>query len=190
MENTVKKVIIFDDVDIEIVTGDITKEVTDAIVNAANSSLAHGGGVAGAIVKAGGKEIQKESDEYVRKHGPVPTGEAAVTGAGRLKAKYVIHAVGPVWRGGKYNEEKLLESAVYNALLKAHELKLKSISLPAISMGIFGYPKEEGTRTILNAIKKFIEEHPDTAIKTVRIVNIDDDMTEEFIKACRDVFGV
>ncbi len=186
----VKKVILFEDREIELVTGDITDEDTDAIVNAANSHLAHGGGVAAAIVKAGGYEIQKESDEYVRKNGPVPTGKVAVTNAGKLKAKYVIHAVGPIWRGGRNNEEKLLRSAVYNSLKKASELNLHSISLPAISMGIFGYPKNLGTVTILQAIKDFFEENPESTLKKVRIVNLLDDMTKEFIKAAKEVFGV
>lgn len=186
----VRKVILLEKGEIEIVTGDITDEDTDAIVNAANSHLAHGGGVAAAIVRAGGYEIQRESDEYVRKNGPVPTGEAAVTGAGRLKAKYVIHAVGPVWRGGNNDEEELLRKAVYNALLRAHELKLKSVAMPAISMGIFGFPKDRGTRIMLKAIEEFFKEHPDTTIEKVRIVNLFDEMSEEFIKAARDVFGV
>ena len=187
----VRKVIILEnDKEIEIVTGDITKEETDAIVNAANSHLSHGGGVAAAIVRAGGYEIQKESDEYVRKHGPVPTGEAAVTGGGKLKARYVIHAVGPVWRGGNYGEEELLRSAVYNALLRAHELGIESVSMPAISMGIFGYPKELGTRVILKAAAQFFKDHPESSVKLLRIVNISDDMSDEFIKAAKDVFGV
>ena len=186
----VRKVILLEKGEIEIVTGDITDEDTDAIVNAANSHLSHGGGVAAAIVRAGGYEIQRESDEYVRKHGPVPTGEAAVTGAGKLKAKYVIHAVGPVWRGGGNNEEELLRKAVYNALLRAHELKLKSVAMPAISMGIFGFPKDRGTRIMLKAIEEFFKDHPDTTIEKVRIVNLFDEMSEEFIKAAKDVFGV
>lgn len=186
----IKKIILFDNREIELVTGDITDEDTDAIVNAANSHLFHGGGVAAAIVRAGGYEIQKESDEYVRKNGPVPTGEVGVTGAGKLKSKYVIHAVGPVWRGGKNNEEKLLKNAVYNSLKKASELNLKSISLPAISMGIFGYPKKLGTVTMLQAIKDFFEENPYSTLEKVRIVNLFDDMTQEFVKAAKEVFGV
>ncbi|MCD6450070.1 MAG: macro domain-containing protein [Thermotogaceae bacterium] len=182
--------ILFKDREIELVTGDITDEDTDAIVNAANSYLSHGGGVAAAIIKAGGYEIQRESDEYVKNNGPVPTGKVAVTGAGKLKARYVIHAVGPVWRGGKNDEEKLLKSAVYNSLNKASELNLESISLPAISMGIFGYPKNLGTVAMLQAIKEFFEKNPDSSLKKVRIVNLFDDMTKEFVKASKEVFGV
>ena len=185
-----KKVVMVEDREIEIVTGDITDESTDAIVNAANSHLQHGGGVAAAIVRAGGYEIQRESNEYVKKHGIVPTGQAAVTGAGSLKAKYVIHAVGPVWRGGDSGEEDLLFKAVYNALMRAHELEIESVSMPAISMGIFGFPKDKGTRIMLRAIEKFFEDHPDSSVKRVRIVNLFDEMSEEFVKAAKEVFGV
>lgn len=126
---------------VEIVEGDITEMEADAIVNAANSYLRHGGGVALAIVRKGGEEIQRESDEYVRRHGPVPEGEVAVTGAGRLKAKYVIHAVGPKY-GDPLGDEKL-KRAFKNAVLKAEELGLESVALPAISTGIYGYPMDK-----------------------------------------------
>ncbi|ABL77604.1 ADP-ribose-binding protein [Thermofilum pendens] len=117
---------------------DITEADTEAIVNAANSYLKHGGGVALAIVRKGGDVIQRESDEWVKRYGPVPEGEVAVTGAGKLKAKYVIHAVGPKY-GDPLGDEKLAR-AISNSLLKAEELGLKSIALPAISTGVFGYP--------------------------------------------------
>ncbi|MCY0859628.1 MAG: ADP-ribose-binding protein, partial [Sulfolobaceae archaeon] len=120
--------------------------------NAANSYLQHGGGVAYAIVKKGGYVIQKESDEYVRKHGPVPVGDVAVTSAGKLKAKYVIHAVGP--RYGVEGEDKL-ESAVLKSLQKAEELNLTSIALPAISTGIYGYPYEICARIMAKVLKDY-----------------------------------
>jgi len=179
--NEVRKEIMFQGVKIQIVKGDITKEVVDAIVNAANSYLKHGGGVAGAIVRKGGYEIQKESDEILRKNGPVPTGEAVVTNAGKLKARYVIHAVGPVWRGGKENEDSLLYNAVYNSLLRAKELGLKSISIPAISTGIFGFPKERAAKIFEKAIRDFIEKE-NGSIKLIRLCNIDEETTEIFIK--------
>jgi len=163
-----------------VVKGDITKEEVDAIVNAANEYLKHGGGVAGAIVRAGGSVIQEESDRIVRERGRVPTGEAVVTGAGNLKAKYVIHAVGPVWRGGNYGEDELLYRAVYNALLRAHELKLRSVSMPAISTGIFGFPKERAVKIFARAIRDFIDHHPDTSLKEIRICNIDGETTRVF----------
>ncbi|MFN4183004.1 MAG: macro domain-containing protein, partial [bacterium] len=119
---------------VKIVEGDITEEQVDAIVNAANSYLKHGGGVAGAIVRKGGKIIQEESDRI----GYVPVGEVAITSAGALPAKKVIHAVGPRW--GEGNENEKLRSAVWNSLKKAQEEQFQSISLPAISAGIFGFP--------------------------------------------------
>ncbi|MFP3218516.1 ADP-ribose-binding protein [Acidianus sp.] len=131
--------------------GDITEIEADVIVNAANSFLEHGGGVAYAIVRKGGKEIQEESREYVRKHGPLKTGEVAVTSAGKLKAKYIIHAVGP--RYGIEGEEKL-EEAIRNSLRKAEELKVKSIALPAISTGIYGYPYEVCARKMAKVLKE------------------------------------
>ncbi|SHE27545.1 O-acetyl-ADP-ribose deacetylase (regulator of RNase III), contains Macro domain [Marinitoga hydrogenitolerans DSM 16785] len=139
----------------KIVIGDLTKENVDVIVNAANSYLAHGGGVAAAIVKAGGYQIQKESDDYIRKNGIIKTGEVGVTSGGNLKAKYIIHAVGPVWNGSNNNEEKLLYNAIYNSLKKADDLKLKTISFPAISTGIFGYPFEKACEVYIKAIEEF-----------------------------------
>ncbi|WP_054856625.1 ADP-ribose-binding protein [Vulcanisaeta sp. JCM 16159] len=138
-------------VTVELTKGDITEIEADAIVNAANSYLEHGGGVAGAIVRRGGWVIQEESREWVRKHGPVPVGGVAVTGAGKLKAKYVIHAVGP--RCGVEPIEKL-DDAVTNSLRKAEELRLTSIAFPAISTGIFGCPYEDAARIMAQAIKR------------------------------------
>jgi O-acetyl-ADP-ribose deacetylase (regulator of RNase III) len=138
---------------VELVEGDITELEADAIVNAANEYLKHGGGVAAAIVRKGGWVIQEESDRYVREHGPVPVGGVAVTGAGRLKAKYVIHAVGPRY-GDPQGDEKLA-SAIRNSLLKAEELGLESIALPAISTGVFGYPYERCARIMARVLKEF-----------------------------------
>ncbi|KAL6066253.1 Poly [ADP-ribose] polymerase, variant 2 [Balamuthia mandrillaris] len=126
--------------------GDITGEAVDTIVNAANTHLAHGAGVAGAIMRAGGWKVQSESDEWVRKHGPVATGNVAVTGPGRMSnIRCIIHAVGPIcFRSNKaemVEKDAELRSAVLNSLLKATELGLRSIAIPAISSGIFGYPK-------------------------------------------------
>ena len=154
---------------------DITEEQVDAIVNAANPYLKHGGGVAGAIVRKGGKIIQEESNKI----GYVPVGEVAVTTAGKLKAKYVIHAVGPRW--GEGDEEAKLRRAVRNALSKATELKLKSIAMPAISTGIFGYPKEEGTRVILDEVVNFLKQET-TTVDEVRLVSIDKATYEMFLK--------
>ena len=163
------------------VHGDITEEETDAIVNAANSLLKHGGGVAGAIVKKGGWIIQEESDRIVKERGPVPVGGAVYTGAGNLKAKFVIHAVGPIW--GEGDEERKLRSAVRSALKLADELRLKSIALPAISTGIFGYPKREGIRVIVDEVIRYLKENPDTSLKEIHFTAIDRETAELFKEA-------
>ncbi len=156
-----------------IVHGDLSEEQVDAIVNAANEHLAHGGGVAGAIVRKGGRVIQDESTAWVREHGPVRTGTAAITCAGGLPATRVIHAVGPVWRGGSSGEEEKLASAVCSALALANKHDLASISLPAISSGIFGFPKELCAQVILKAARDFFQQYPDASIKEINLVNID-----------------
>jgi O-acetyl-ADP-ribose deacetylase (regulator of RNase III) len=135
---------------LELTQGDITQLETDAIVNAANERLAHGGGVAGVIAREGGPDIQRESTQWVHEHGPVPTGAAAITSGGDLKARYVIHAVGPVYDATDRPAE-LLRSAVLSALALADDHDLKSIALPAISTGIFGYPMEEAAEVMLQA---------------------------------------
>ncbi len=140
---------------LELVQGDITELDTDAIVNAANERLAHGGGVAGIISRKGGPAIQRESNEWVRQHGPVRTGSAAITSGGNLKARYVIHAVGPVYDGTPRSAE-LLASAVRAALRTADEHGLRSIALPAISTGIFGYPIEEAAQVMLRAASAYL----------------------------------
>jgi O-acetyl-ADP-ribose deacetylase (regulator of RNase III) len=141
---------------LELVQGDITGMETDAIVNAANESLAHGGGVAGAISRRGGPEIQRESNAWVQKHGRVPTGSAAITSGGKLPARYVIHAVGPVYDGTPRSAEKLA-SALRSSLALAEEHGLKSIALPAISTGIFGYPLDEAARVMLSETIEYLD---------------------------------
>ncbi len=167
-----------------IVQGDLTEEPVDAIVNAANEYLSHGGGVAGAIVRKGGPQIQAESDRWVREHGPVPTGSAAITTAGRLPARYVIHAVGPVWRN-RGDEDVLLASAVTSALNLAAQYGLHSISLPAISSGIFGFPKERAVRIILDAVEEFLKTHPHGPVREVNLCNVDDLTARLFLEEAR-----
>ncbi|MEO0280092.1 MAG: macro domain-containing protein [candidate division WOR-3 bacterium] len=145
--------------------GDITELEVDAIVNAANEYLKHGGGLAGVIVKKGGKIIQEESNKI----GYCPVGSAVVTSAGKLKAKYVIHAVGPKW--GEGDEEKKLKSAVRSALKLGEDKKIKSIAFPAISTGIFGFPKEKGTKIIVEEVKDFLIRDVDS-IKEVYLCDI------------------
>ena len=170
---------------LQVVRGDITIEVTDAIVNAANERLMHGGGVAGAISRKSGGLVQEESDAWVRKHGPVITGSAAITGGGRLPAKYVIHAVGPVWGSG--NEEEKLSSAVQSALSIADAHSLRSISMPGISSGIFGGPKDVCAQLIVQAAVEYLQQNPDTGLEEVRFCNIDDATAAAFVKAAQKV---
>ncbi|PRP80189.1 Appr-1-p processing domain protein [Planoprotostelium fungivorum] len=158
---------------IQVRHGDITAEDTDAIVNAANGHLAHGAGVAGAITSAGGPSIQKESDQWIKKNGSVPTGEVAVTGPGRMMCRHVIHAVGPIWRDGSRDEENLLEKAVWNSIYKAHEMGLKSISIPAISSGIFGMPKELVANVMFRSALKFSKSYSDSSVEEIRFTNFD-----------------
>lgn len=168
---------------IQIVQGDITSEAVDAIVNAANEHLQHGGGVAWAISKKGGPAIQKESDAWIREHGPVSHAQPAWTSGGLLPAKYVIHAVGPVWGDG--DEDKKLTDTVTGALRLADELKCSSIALPAISTGIFGFPKDRAAAFIFSAIEKYFEGNP-SDLKVVKLVLFDQPTVDEFIKAWQD----
>lgn len=151
--------------------GDLTQEKVDVIVNAANSDLFHGGGVAGAIVRRGGREIQEESRTWVETHGPVSHARPAVTGGGRLPCAYVIHAVGPIWGSG--DEDAKLEQAVRGSLQTADDMCLTSLAMPAISTGIYGFPKERGAKVILDAIITYLSDRPDTFLREVRITLID-----------------
>ncbi|HUA62222.1 MAG TPA: O-acetyl-ADP-ribose deacetylase [Verrucomicrobiae bacterium] len=137
---------------IELVEGDITRIAVDAIVNAANSALAGGGGVDGAIHRAGGPEIMRE---LRRRPGGCPTGSAVVTSAGNLPAKYVFHAVGPIYRDGKHGEPELLASCYRTCLALADERDVRTISFPAISTGIYGYPIEEAARIAIEEVRAY-----------------------------------
>jgi len=157
-----------------IVEGDITKEETDAIVNAANSGLRGGGGVDGAIHRAGGPSILEEC----RKIGHCPTGQAVITSGGNLLAKYVIHTVGPVWSGGNRNEAGLLKSAYLESLKIASKKGLKSVSFPAISTGAYGYPLNEAARIALKTAIDYLKEHQE--IELVRFVLFGKPMLDVF----------
>jgi O-acetyl-ADP-ribose deacetylase (regulator of RNase III) len=165
---------------LQIVQGDITTEEVGAIVNAANEHLQHGGGVAWAISKRGGPTIQQESNEWIRTKGPVSHTHPAWTSGGLLSARYVIHAVGPVW--GEGDEDAKLSAAVTGSLRVADELELKSIALPAISTGIFGFPKERAAKIILGAIKTYFEENSSSGIKAVRLVLFDQSTADTFLQ--------
>lgn len=161
---------------LRLVQGDITERDVDAIVNAANSHLQHGGGVAGAIVKKGGNIIQEESDRI----GFTPVGTAVLTGAGRLPSRFVIHAVGP--RMGEGDEDGKLKSAVLSTLALANERNLRSISLPAISSGIFGFPKDRCARILVGESASFLKKHSDVSLDVIEFCIYDDLMLGHFKK--------
>lgn len=171
-----------DNTEIEVTKGDITLLDTEAIVNPANNYLIHGGGLAAAIVRRGGMIIQQES----KKIGNVPTGSAVITTGGSLKAKYVIHAVGPRYKDGKSGEEEKLVSAVRSSLEIAEKKKLKSIAFPAISSGIFGYPIGESSKVIVKAIIDYFnskkKEKSETTIEKVVLCLYDDEAFDNFAK--------
>jgi len=157
----------------EVVQGDITKMKVDAIVNAANSSLMGGGGVDGAIHRAGGKVILEECMKYVSKNGRLPTGEAMITSGGNLPAEFVIHTVGPVWNGGRNREEELLSNAYHNSLQLASEKNLKTIAFPNISTGVYHFPKEKAAEIAVRTVKYFLSEN--SGIEKVYFVCFDEE---------------
>ena len=172
---------------IQIVQGDITTEEVDAIVNAANEHLQHGGGVAWAISRKGGSTIQKESEEWIRQHGRVSHAAPAWTSGGLLPAKYVIHAVGPVWGDG--DEDSKLQSAVTGSLRVADELNCSSIAMPALSTGIFGFPKDRAAGLIFSAIEKYFVDNSSSGLKIIKLTLFDQPTVDVFIKSWHDKWG-
>jgi O-acetyl-ADP-ribose deacetylase (regulator of RNase III) len=144
---------------IEVIKGDITKIVADAIVNAANSSLLGGGGVDGAIHRAGGPEILNDCRKIIAKQGGCKTGQAVITTAGNLPAKFVIHTVGPVWNDGKNEEAKKLSDCYKNSLQLAVENNCKTIAFPNISTGVYKFPKAEAAKIAVETVSQFIAHH-------------------------------
>lgn len=183
-----KTEIIINQSKLSIVQGDITKQDTDAIVNAANSSLMGGGGVDGAIHRAGGPAILAECKQIVARQGRLPTGKAVITTGGNLKARYVIHTVGPVWYGGNKGEPELLASAYRESLKLAAEKNLTSASFPSISTGAYGYPVEKAAPVALGTVMSFLKERA-TSIKQVVFVLFDSDTFDVYSSALNELTG-
>lgn len=164
---------------IELVRGDITHEETDAIVNAANSSLLGGGGVDGAIHRAGGPRILSDCRAIRARQGGCPTGEAVITTGGQLPARYVIHTVGPVWRGGDRGEPALLASCYRSSLRLAAQNAVRTIAFPSISTGVYGYPAKKAASVALGAVATFLEKEQG-APERVRFVLFDEGTYEAY----------
>jgi O-acetyl-ADP-ribose deacetylase (regulator of RNase III) len=172
---------------LSITKGDITLQTTDAIVNAANSSLMGGGGVDGAIHRAGGPAILEECKQIVSRQRRLPTGKAVITTAGNMKAKYVIHTVGPIWHGGSQGEAELLASAYRESLQLAADNNLSSISFPSISTGAYGYPVDKASRIAIKTVISFLSKT--TSIKEVIFVLFDARTLEAYADTLWDIKG-
>jgi O-acetyl-ADP-ribose deacetylase (regulator of RNase III) len=172
---------------LSIIQGDITVQTTDAIVNAANSGLMGGGGVDGAIHRAGGPAILEDCRKIVANQGRLPTGQAVITTAGNMPSKYVIHTVGPVWHGGTKGEPELLSSAYRESLKLAAANNLASVSFPSISTGVYGYPVDKASRVALKAVVSFLSET--TSIKEVVFVLFDSRTFEAYSDTLWDMMG-
>ncbi|MFC2056215.1 O-acetyl-ADP-ribose deacetylase [Chloroflexota bacterium] len=167
---------------LSIIQGDITKQATDAIVNAANSSLMGGGGVDGAIHRAGGPAILEECKQIVSRQGRLSTGKAVITTGGNLKARFVIHTVGPIWHEGNEGEPELLTSAYQESLKVAAENNLSSVSFPSISTGAYSYPVAEAAELAIRAVASFLGERA-TSLKKVVFVLFDSATFENYSSA-------
>jgi len=161
---------------IQLIKADITKLTVDAIVNAANSSLLGGGGVDGAIHRAGGPAILEECRKIVARQGGCKTGEAVITTGGKLPAKYVIHTVGPVWNGGSMNEAQKLANCYTNSLQIAVDYNIKTIAFPNISTGVYRFPKEKAAEIAINTVRSFLQSNE--AIEQVSFVCFDEENYE------------
>ncbi len=174
--------------DLELIQGDITKAEVDAIVNAANSQLIGGGGVDGAIRRAGGDEIEQACAAIRKREGGCPTGKAVITTGGNLSAKYVIHTAGPVWEGGNSGEAELLASCYQSSLQLAVQNSIHSIAFPSISTGIYGYPTEKAAVAALTAVKEFVEQN-NAAPTTIQFILFDEATHTCYLDALLAVFG-
>ena len=167
---------------LSLVQGDITLQETEAIVNAANTTLLGGGGVDGAIHRAGGSKILEECREILTKQERCPTGEAVLTTGGNMATEYVIHTVGPVWSGGNSNEDQLLRNAYYNSLDVAKENGIKSISFPSISTGVYKFPKERAVKIALGTVREFVQEYSFAEVRFVLFSENDLQIYEKALK--------
>ena len=167
---------------LDLFQGDITEFTCDAIVNAANSRLAGGGGVDGAIHRAGGPEIM----EQCRKFDGCPTGQAVITTAGKLPAQHVVHTVGPVWKEGDKEAPALLQSAYYNSLQCAVEVSAAHVAFPAISTGVYNYPVEDAAEQAFQAVKRFIDTFPESSLKRITMVLFSGD---DYLAFQKKLFG-
>ena len=173
---------------LRIIQGDITKQDTDAIVNAANSSLMGGGGVDRAIHRAGGPAILEECKQIVARQGRLATGKAVMTAGGNLKARYVIHTVGPIWHGGDKGEPELLASAYQESLKLAMENQLSGISFPSISTGAYGYPVDKASRVAIGAVIASLR-HSVTSVNEVVFVLFDSQTFRAYSSALKEIIG-
>ncbi len=168
---------------LSLIQGDITLQKTESIVNAANTSLLGGGGVDGAIHRAGGPKILEECKEIRAKQGGCPTGEAVITSGGNMITKHVIHTVGPVWSDGNRNEKQLLRNAYYNSLNLAKKNGIKSVSFPSISTGVYRFPIDKAARIALTTVTEFLQEYNFVEVRFVlfseRDLQIYEDALEE-----------
>jgi O-acetyl-ADP-ribose deacetylase (regulator of RNase III) len=170
---------------IELTVGDITRVPADAIVNAANSSLAGGGGVDGAIHRAGGPAIMADLERRYGRHRHCPTGRAVISDAGNLPARWVIHAVGPIWQGGTAGEAELLANAYRSSLQLAAEHGARTVTLPSISTGVYGYPIGQAAPIALETVRAFLDSPPSGSIELVTFVLFSRDTHDVFEAAAR-----
>lgn len=170
---------------ISVVIGDITAQETDAIVNAANSSLMGGGGVDGAVHRAGGPAILEECKKIVAEHGRLPAGEAVATTGGKLRAAFVIHTVGPIWHGGEEGEPEVLTRCYSNSIALADRMRLTNLAFPAISTGAFGYPAPQAADIAFAATVAALD--TTRSVREVRFVLFDETMFRQFVRAAKNI---
>ena len=170
---------------LELLLGDITQQETDAIVNAANSGLLGGGGVDGAIHRAAGPALLAECRKVRDLRGPLPPGEAVATGAGALKARFVIHTVGPIWQGGEADEAKILESCYRSSLREAHRLSCSSISFPSVSTGVYAYPVDAAAQVALRTVVHELPNSP--SVRLARFLRVDQRTRNAYLRAAREL---